>query len=85
MVDRGFVLERQPMNERTTESNGSATKGHFFVTRKDLEHFLTLSDELEGKIKAIDTQKLTHWEKFAVEQTLQRLDEQRREVDEVRW
>lgn len=78
-----MVLSRFVLKSTTTDHRG--TKAHYHVSRKTLEQFLDLDDQFEHHVKDIDVSKLPHWEKFAVEETLKRIDEKRRGVQEAEY
>lgn len=75
-----FVLSR--FVNRGEVSNHRGTKVIYSISRKVLERFLELNEQLEASLNAIDVSKLSHWERFAVEETLKRIDEKRRGVQE---
>lgn len=76
-----LILSRFVSRSEVTGHRG--TKVHFYVSRKALERFLELDDQLEIQLKATDTSKLPRWERFAVEETLKRIDEKRRGIQEA--
>lgn len=76
-----FILSRFVSRSEVTGHRG--TKVHYFISRKVLERFLELDDQLEIQLKATDTSKLPRWERFAVEEALKRIDEKRRGIQEA--
>lgn len=70
---------------RSTTSDGRETKVHYSISRKSLEAFITLNDELEEKLRSIDISKLPHWEKFAVEETLKRIEDKKTGKQEAEY
>ncbi|HWX19826.1 MAG TPA: hypothetical protein VN578_07960 [Candidatus Binatia bacterium] len=69
---------------RNEVSNHQGTKVHYFISRGILEHFFEL-DDLEQKLKGIAISKLPQWEKFAIEETLKRIDEKKRGIQEAEY
>ena len=77
-VQRGSWLTAPMMNEAPAGHTGlSMNAPAYHVTRKTLEEFIDLNDELEKHLKNINLAKLSQWERFAVEQTLQRIEDKK--------
>jgi hypothetical protein len=70
---------------RTTITNHQGAKVHYSISRKMLEAFFVLDEQFENNLKQINIVNLPHWEKFAVEETLKRIDEKKRGVQEAEY
>jgi Cdc6-like AAA superfamily ATPase len=70
--------------DRNEISGHQGTKVHFSISRKTLEHYLDV-DALEKTLMSVSLASLPHWEKFAVEETLKRIHEKRRGIQEAEY
>lgn len=68
-----------------TVSGHGATRTHYYVSRKLLEAFFPTIEDLEKSLLKLRDLSLSHWERFAVDETLTRIDEKKRGVQEPDW
>jgi hypothetical protein len=69
--------------DRNEISSRGVTKVHFSISRKTLEHYFDL-DALDQLLKSVSLASLSRWERFAVEETLKRIDEKKRGIQEAK-
>ena len=70
---------------KSTVSDGRGTRVHHVVSRKTVEDFFPVIEELEPVLADLKCAELSHWERFAVEEILKRIDEKKRGIQEVDW
>ncbi len=71
--------------EKTTINSHRETKYAYYLTRKELELFFSRIEDLLEPLHRLEIQNLPQWEKLAVEETLKRIDEKARGIEEANY